>query len=599
MWNVYERGLARARSGGDADAPDASQPAPDAGSAPVAATPPDAPRLRLRGVLDRMSVSSGFQLERESWRAGVRLRYSRSVEFDAATDSYALLEASEIAPAARFRVVATARPMRVVVRRTGYGTWEQALFAPPSRWLFLDRPNQIEEARQLAPGTEITMSSEAKFFLGADDSTGVGTFPLGFQIGAFVSGEYFVRLTRLPAKVVEPPGDREWTLSVGGLITNGFESAFSLRTPELLLGKRVRVLKAHSRLPSGARFLLRAGPLDLVAGSGTEEFFRAVVGGAAIFRLSDFGMLGRNLEVAVSRPEIGLDLLRRMEMRSHFRRVLDVAARAPETIPCSESVSRFTPRRHGEFGVGAWALVYGFNFSSAWYSEESLGARPNEPPRTIWSFPFERRWDRGWLLFPRETHDLQMVTVKDGQSDDLVTEVSLEIEDAHAHEREGRVYRAQIARFLTRAGLEKFRMRSEAVSPVGPQAIQGELPDLFRGPTADQRVSIYLRLILGPRHHERLLSGSSARKDWQDRITAWQRQLSTVVRRRGDLLEELVRTYGADELFVSYRIALTPYFRRKESPRPTIVYSGSFGDPEQVPSYRRLRDTFDTTGTLF
>jgi hypothetical protein len=106
------------------------------------------PRLRLRGVLDRMSVSASWKVEQDSWRVGIRLRYARSVEFDPATQSYALIEAREITPTARFRIVAIGRSTRVVVRRTGYGMWEKALITPPSRWLFVDRPNRIEEAQR-------------------------------------------------------------------------------------------------------------------------------------------------------------------------------------------------------------------------------------------------------------------------------------------------------------------------------------------------------------------------------------------------------------------------------------------------------------------
>jgi hypothetical protein len=121
------------------------------------------------------------------------MRYSRSVEFDPATRSYALIEASEIRPAATFRIVATGRAVRVVVRRTGCGTWEDALFTPPSRWLFGDRPDRPEEAQQLARGTAITVSNETKLFIGADVSTDVGALPLDVRAGPFAAGVYFVR----------------------------------------------------------------------------------------------------------------------------------------------------------------------------------------------------------------------------------------------------------------------------------------------------------------------------------------------------------------------------------------------------------------------
>src|SRR5512145_3102043 len=79
---VYARQLARA-------GPPAAASAPPAVSAP----PPPTARLSLRGVLDRMAISTAWQVEQDSWRAGIRLRYSRAVEFDPATHSYALVEA--------------------------------------------------------------------------------------------------------------------------------------------------------------------------------------------------------------------------------------------------------------------------------------------------------------------------------------------------------------------------------------------------------------------------------------------------------------------------------------------------------------------------
>jgi hypothetical protein len=68
------------------------------------------------------------------------------------------------------------------------------------------------------------------------------------------------------------------------------------------------------------------------------------------------------------------------------------------------------------------------------------------------------------------------------KGEDLFTEVSLEIEDAHAHRRESRAYRAQILSFITRALAEKFPQRTETGSPNGPRTIRGELPDLVRSP---------------------------------------------------------------------------------------------------------------------
>lgn len=558
----------------------------------------DTPRLRLRDVLDRMAVATGWQVEQDSWHLGIRLRYSRSVEFDPPTHSYALIEAREITPAARLGIVAIGRPARVVVERAGYGTWEEALLAPPSRWLFIDRPNRAEEAQQLAPGTAITLSNETKFFVGADVSTDVGALPLGIRAGPFASGEYFVRLEHL-AQRVESSDPREWIVSVGGSIHRGFESAMKLRTPDLIRGKRVRLVEAHWRSPRGVRFLLRAGPLDLRGNPQAAAFLRTAMTGAALFRFSDARLLGAHLEGTGLHSELGPDLLKRMERLPNFKRVLAAASEDPGGIPYSESISRFTPRAHGESGVGVWALLYGLDLTSDWYAEESLSAPPGRPSSRIFSYPLHRRWDRGWLFFPRETQDLRMITVQDGQGADLFTEVSLEVEDAHAHRRESRSYRAQILSFITRALAAKFPQRTETGSPNGPQEFQGELPDLDSAPKEDERVSIYLRIILGPRFHERLLLGAKDGKDQRDRITEWQKRIARTIRRRGDALEELVRTYGVENLFVSFRIALTPHARRKESPRPTTLFSGFFGDPQRIPSYRRLRDTFDTAGTLF
>ena len=170
--------LARAEARGESSEPPIEKPPP---------LPPP-PRSRLRSVLDRMAISTGWQVEQDSWSAGIRLRYSRSVEFDPASHSFALVEAGEITPAARYEIVALARATKVLVRRTGYLTWEDALLAAPSRWLFVDRPNRVEEAETLAPGTTVTASNETTLFLGANGSTGLGELPLLFRAGIVASG---------------------------------------------------------------------------------------------------------------------------------------------------------------------------------------------------------------------------------------------------------------------------------------------------------------------------------------------------------------------------------------------------------------------------
>jgi hypothetical protein len=570
----------------------------DENASEEAPTPSDTPRLRLRGVLDRMSLSTSLQVEQNSWRAGIRLRFTRSVEFDPATHSYAVLEAIEITPAVRFRIVSLARATTVLVRRTGYPTWERALFARPSRWLFGDRPNKAEEAQQLAPGTAITFSNETQFFVGADVSTDVGSFPLRLHAGPFASGEAFTRLERLPAGL-KTSGGREWIVSVGGLIPRGFETTVNVRTPELIWGKGLRLLETHWRSSRGLRFLLRAGPLDLDGNPDAAEFLRVAMGGVAPFRFYDVPLLGASLKTVGRHPEIGPNLLDRLERFPNFEHLLEAAREDPDGIPFVESISRFTPRTHGEMGIGLWAGLYGLNLTSNWYAEESLGAPSGRPSSVILSYPSQRRWDRGWVFFPRETQDLQMITVQDGQGTDLITEVSLEVEDARAHRREGRVYRQQIRSFITRAVVAKFVQFEETVTPIGQRVIRDELPDLASARAQDERVSIYLRIILGPRFHEQLFLGAKDAKEQHARITEFQERIGRTIWRRGDALEELVRTRGEEELFVSFRIAITPYARRKESPRPTTIFIGHFGDPQRISSYRRLRDAFDAAGTIF
>lgn len=559
---------------------------------------PDTPRLRLRGVLDRMAISTGWQVEQDSWRAGIRLRYARSVEFDPATRSYALIEAAEIIPSASFRIVTLGRATRVVVRRTGHATWEQALFAAPSRWLFVDRPDRTLEVERLAPGTTVTLSNEATLFVGADLSTDLGSLPLGVRVGPFASGEYFVRLERLPASA-GPAGDREWIVSVGGVVPRGFESSLRLRTPDLVRRKRLRLVEAHWRSPRGVRFLLRAGPLDFRGNPDTAEFLRAAMKGVAAFRFADVRLLAANLGTVGPRAELGPKLLARLERFPNFRRLLAAARADPDGIPYSESISRFAPRKWGETGIGLWALFYGFDLTSSWYAEESLAVPSGGSSATIYSYPLERRWDRGWLFFPRETQDLQMVTVEDAGSEEMFTELSLEIEDARARRREGRAYRGQILGFLTREVTNAFARPSGTGSPGGPRSAPGELPDLAGTPAEEERVSIYLRIILGSRFHDRLLLGTKDASERRKRISEWQKRMSSAIRRGGDAVEELVRTHGVEDLFVSYRIALTPYARRKETPRPTTIFTGSLGDPQRISSYRRLRDAFDAAGTIY
>jgi len=189
--------------------------------------------------------------------------------------------------------------------------------------------------------------------------------------------------------------------------------------------------------------------------------------------------------------------------------------------------------------------------------------------------------------------------VRDERGDELITEVSLEVEDARAHRNESRAYREQVRSFITPPVAEKFPLFEDTLTPVGPRVIRDQLPDLASVPAQDERVSIYLRIILGPRFHERLLLGAKDAKDKKDRITEFQKRIGKTIRGRGDALEELVRTCGEEDLFVSYRIAITPFARRKESPRPTTIFTGQFGDPERISSYRRLRDAFDAAGTIF
>jgi hypothetical protein len=152
---------------------------------------------------------------------------------------------------------------------------------------------------------------------------------------------------------------------------------------------------------------------------------------------------------------------------------------------------------------------------------------------------------------------------------------------------------------MTRAVAAKFPQFEETITPMGPREIEDELPDLASAPAQDERISIYLRIILGPRFHEQLLLGAKDAKEQHKRITEFQKRIGSTVRRRGDALEELVRTFGEEDLFVSFRIELTPYARRKESPRPTTIFTGQFGNPQRITSYRRLRDAFDAAGTIF
>jgi hypothetical protein len=346
------------------------------------------------------------------------------------------------------------------------------------------------------------------------------------------------------------------------------------------------------------RFLLRARPLDLREDSETADFLRKAMAGGATFRFFDVPLLGANVKAATL-PEIGPDLLEKLARYPNFAHLRAAASADPEAIPYTESISRFVPRASSESGFGMWAFLYGINLASDWFAEESLGAPAGQPASLIFSYPMRRRWDRGWLFFPRETQDLQMITVLDGKGEDLITEISWEVEDSHARRRESRAYRGEVLSFLTSALAERFPQRSAATSPAGPQEIRDELPDLARAPEEDERVSIYLRMILGPRFHERLLLDAKDAKDRRQRITAWQKRLGKAIRNRGGAIEELVRTHGTEDLFVSFRIALTPHAQRKETPRPTVLYTGYVGDPERISSYRRLRDAFDAAGTIF
>jgi len=594
---VYARNLARAgldeQAAADAQAQKTARPT--AASEAAEGEEAGAQRIRLRSVLDHLSVSATWQVEQEHWRAGIRLRYARSVEFDPETETFALIESTELTPAARYWALQAARTTRTVVRRTGYDTWEHALFAVPSRWAFFDRPNVLEEALRVEPGTEITASNETTIFVGVDDSTNLGKWPLGFRAGPFRSGEFFVRLSRLPKSLVR--GNREWVLSLGGQVPEGFEFATDLRTPEILWGRHFKVFETSWRVESGVRFVFRAGPVDLETIPDAERFFAHAVGGAAIFRFRDLDLFGMDLRKSEPLEE-RFGLLERLEVRSGFRDMLASASGSPEPMPWSGSLSHFEPRRAGEFHIGARAAVYGMDFTTSAQSAESLGTRSYGAPFTILEFPLQRRSDRGWLLFPRETHDLRMVTVMDAAGDDLFTEVSFELNDARAHPGERRKYGAQIERVLTSAVAKEFP--TVAVDALqGATAVNNVLPDLRSFTREKQKVSIYLRLILGPTYHDRLRAEAKDAKDLRHRTTEWQERIAHVIRKPGDDLERLIAAYGADDLFVSYRIAVTPRTARDEPKQPTVLYTGAYGTPGNIRSYWKLRRAFDEGGTGF
>jgi hypothetical protein len=378
-----------------------------------------------------MSVSTGWQVEQSSWRAGIRLRFSRSVEFDPATHSYAVLEALEITPAVRFKIVSLARATTVLVRRTGYTTWERALFARPSRWLFGDRPNKAEEAQQLAPGTADHLLERDAVLRRCGRVDAPRCVPVE-------GSRRTVRIGRVlhaggaPAARLRHLRESGMGRFDGWVDPRGLEAVVNMRSPEILWGKTVRVLESHWRASRGARFLFRAGPLDLGGDPEAADFLRVAMEGVAPFRFYDVPLIGANLDSVRRHRPLGPDLLKRLDRFPNVKRIRAAAQQDPEGIPFVESISRFTPRKHGEMGFGLWAGLYGLNFTSNWYAEESWGVPTGRPSSVILSYPAQRRSDRGWVFFPRETQDLQMITVQDGRGGDLITEVSLELEDARA-----------------------------------------------------------------------------------------------------------------------------------------------------------------------
>ena len=565
-------------------------------------------RRRLERLVRGYSLSQSIFFKEEPYSLSVRLRYSRSVEFDFHFESYTLIEGFEIIPQYEARdqkivrnhtigpYLVINRPSRVIVRRTGYPTWKKAFFARVYHLTKL--PVTPERALQMTPGESVTMNVGLGLFVGPRAFNFTGDAPSSVGIGLALPSEYYVRVERLLDPAV--PGE-EWILSVGGTVRRYVEFAAGLRSPKVLV-KRFRLLNLNFKgFSRGLQFSFFSPALDLRRTPSIEPIYESVIKGTT--RFPEVKLWGQTYRLFL-RPDVTMEMMSKMQELAEFRHLLEPVESAAGSIVWTRAL---TGVRGHESDVRFWILLYKTTWNFDQYDGTTLLDTRTSPPVKSFQYLTRRTRNRSWIFFPREGYDLEVVTLQDFETGRLVTEATLQIEDRHQAIREGRGYRRTAKWFLGGAMMERFPLEPPArTSPSRPGVIEYDgLPDLNIVPTHKEKVSYALRVVLGSRFHGGAM-GEGEAWDPSDRKhrTVHGRSIHKKVHeavfdvRPG--MDDLYGKYGTDDAYASFFIQMQTIPRRGEAPTPARVYRGSTGSPARdVEGYAHLRRAFDAATALF
>jgi len=622
---AFDQDVAEARAEADAEDAQAQAPVP---VDPQAAASPEAqpseegtesegparePRTSGRRRLERLvrgySISRSIFLKKEPYSVSIKLRYSRSVEFDYHLESYILIEGFEITPGVEFRdqkivdkhsigpYLILNRPWQIIVRRAGFPRWKTAFFAPLYHLKRL--PTKPDKALLMKPGESVSMNVGVGLFLGPRAFNFTGDAHSSLGIGVALPAEYYVRVERLTDPDV--PGE-EWVLSVGGTLRRYFELSAGLRSPKVLI-KRFRLLDFdYKGLSRGLQFSFFSPALDLRRTPSIEPIYEAVMKGTTHF--PEVKLWGQTYRLFLH-PEITMETMSRMQELAEFRHLLEPAQSAAGNIVWSRAL---TGTRGHESDVRFWILLYRTTWNFDSYDGETLLDTRSEAPLKSFQYLTRRSRNRSWIFFPREGYDLEVVTLQDYQTGRLVTEATLQIEDRHAGVHEGQKYRRTVRRFLGTRMMTRFPMEPppRPQGPVHPGALEYDgLPDLSIPPSHKEKVSFALRVVLGTRFHGGAL-GEGEPFDPTDRKhrTVHGRSVHTKVYeavfgvRPG--MDDLFGQHGLEDAYESFYMEFKTIPKRGEAPIPTRIYRGSTGNPARdVVGYARLRRAFDAATAQF
>ena len=562
-------------------------------------------RFGLDRLVRRFSTSVNLRLTEEPYRLAIRIRYSRGVEFDFESDSYAMIEGFEISPGSelrRYERIGTVeigpyfdlnRPMRIVVRRVGFPTWYSAFFARPYRLSRL--PTTRERALLMEPGSSVTLFVGVAVFLGPRAYHRFGEAPSTATAGLVLPTDYATTVERL----LRPEDGAEWVLSVSGSVRRLWEFTGRLRTPKIWV-KRLRLFDArwHPGI-RGVRFSYSSLPLDLRRAEEYTATYRSVMSG--LTRIPDVKLFGQTFRVFLRR-DIDVETLDEIQNLAEFRRVLEARSPQAVSIPWTRAL---TGLRGREADLRFWIFLYRTSWSFDHFDEETVVDLHDRFPQKLFDYVTRRERTRGWLFFPREGYELEMTTVQDFVTGEPYTEAILEIHDRDTRRGEHLRYRQIARRFLSDTLLARFPLEPQPRGELenGALAIDGR-PDLDHVPPYRENASFVLRLILGPTLHPAVEWPTAPADARVRRVRSRQaRSLHEVIHdtifhgREG--VDDLLRTAGAGDVYASFRIELQPTRKALRAQHVRRIYRGSTGQPSDVRGYTRLRRLLETAGSLF